>query len=70
MGTILFNNNNNTGHSQEQKNAGESKPGLQDPQNPTPNQQGTEMEDEFAIFPEWSVVPPNSIINPRIKRKI
>lgn len=64
MGTILFNNNNNEGHSQEQKNTvNESKPASQELQK-------TAMEDEFAIFPEWSVVPPNSIINPRIKRKI
>ncbi len=29
-----------------------------------------EDEDDFAIFPEWDVVPPSSIINPRIKRKL
>jgi len=27
-------------------------------------------DDDFAIFPQWDVVPPNAIINPRIKKKI
>lgn len=26
-------------------------------------------EEEFAIFPEWDLIPPNSIINPRIKKR-
>lgn len=25
--------------------------------------------DDFAIFPPWDVLPPNAIINPRIKKK-
>ena len=27
-------------------------------------------EDDFAIFPQWDVIPPNAIINPRIKKNI
>lgn len=26
--------------------------------------------DDFAIFPQWDVVPPNAIINPRLKKSI
>ena len=27
------------------------------------------VEDDFAVFPDWDVVPPNAIINPRMKKK-
>ena len=27
-------------------------------------------KDDYAVFPEWDVVPPNAIINPRLKKKI
>lgn len=37
---------------------------------PTVTTPANAEDDDWAIFPEWDVVPPNSIINPRIKRKL
>lgn len=34
------------------------------------NLPGTIKPDDFAIFPQWDVIPPNAIINPRIKKNI
>lgn len=34
------------------------------------NAANTSTEDDFAIFPLWDVVPPNGIINPRIKKTL
>ena len=36
----------------------------------TENPAIAQKEDDFAIFPQWDVVPPNAIINPRLKKSI
>ena len=36
----------------------------------TDNPSVVQKEDDFAIFPQWDVVPPNAIINPRLKKNL
>lgn len=50
-------------------NSEESKKQIRNPQErPNLFQGRTEGEKGNAKFPEWNIVPPNQIINPRIKR--
>lgn len=69
MGSILFNNDND---SSKGKNP---EPGIA--KSPLPVETGKAENptaalrgEEFAIFPQWDVLPPNAIINPRIKKNI
>jgi len=50
-------------NSEENKNQVNSQPAR-----PNLFQGRTEGEKENAKFPEWNIVPPHQIINPRIKR--
>ncbi len=65
MASILFNKDNDP---LKEKNTGTNQSEL-----PVEKSGSTSMvkkEDDFAIFPQWDVVPPNTIINPRIKKNI
>lgn len=66
---ILFNNNPD---SSNDKKPEEESVSSQVPSNEIKNVSPAVViqEDDFAIFPQWDVVPPNSIINPRLKNKI
>lgn len=64
---ILFNNDSANEKKPEQETTQSSMP------SPTPKNENSVViskEDDFAIFPQWDVNPPNSIINPRLKKKI
>ncbi len=67
MGSILFNNDND---SQKGKNpdTGIPKSPLTAEVGKPENSVSVLKEEDFAIFPQWDVVPPNAIINPRIKK--
>lgn len=69
MASILFNNDND---SQKGK---VPEPNLSTTSLPTEvtktdNSSVVQKEDDFAIFPQWDVVPPNAIINPRLKKNL
>lgn len=69
MASILFNNDNDPskGKNNETEITQFSKPTTVDK---TDNSHAVLKEDDFAIFPQWDVVPPNAIINPRLKKSI
>jgi len=69
MGSILFNNENDSskGKNPETETAKSAVPAEV---NKTENPATALSGDDFAIFPQWDVVPPNAIINPRIKKNI
>ena len=66
MAKILFNDPNNDPNKKNpedgEKDIVESKGEVVKAES---NSQGN--IDEFAVFPQWDVVPPNAIINPRIR---
>ena len=68
MPSILFNNDNNSS-SNKKPDVEASQASLQKEKVESPNAI-TPKEDDFAIFPEWDLMPPNVIINPRIKKKL
>ena len=69
MASILFNNENDPSKG---KNAevGFSQSSVPKESGIIENHAIVQKEDDFAIFPQWDVVPPNAIINPRLKKSI
>ena len=65
MASILFNKDNDP---LKEKTQGINQSAL--PAENSDSMPTVKKEDDFAIFPEWDVVPPNTIINPRIKKNI
>jgi hypothetical protein len=69
MPSILFNNENDP--AKNRANLPENKTEGQANEQPRENIPVTGIPvTDFAIFPEWDVLPPNAIINPRLKKKI
>ena len=71
MASILFNNNNDN----DPLKGKTPETGIQQSvvavvTGKTESPAVVKKEDDFAIFPQWDVVPPNAIINPRIKKNI
>lgn len=69
MAGILFNNDNDPLKGKEPESR------LTPPATQSANEKPLvavveQKEDDFAIFPQWDIVPPNAIINPRIKKNI
>ena len=63
---ILFNNDSANEIKPEQETTQSSMPSTTKNETPVV----ISKEEDFAIFPQWDVVPPTSIINPRLKKKI
>ena len=70
MAKILFNNSDDFPN--ENKKNEENKPSLESKVEivKAENVDLTVPSDDFAVFPNWDVVPPDAIINPRLKRKL
>ncbi len=69
MAKILLNNPDD--FSNEKKTEGENKPST-DSKGEITKAENISIAvpvDDYAVFPKWDVVPPDSIINPRIRRK-
>ncbi len=69
MGSILFNNDNDSLKGKNPE-TGIPKPTIPSEAGKTENPVLALKEEDFAIFPQWDVLPPNAIINPRIKKNI
>lgn len=67
MPSILFNNDNDPLKGKIPENAPVQAERQDDK---TEASELSKREDDFAIFPQWDVVPPNNIINPRIKKSL
>lgn len=69
MASILFNNDNNPLKGKNPE-TGTTQPPLPAETGKTETPAMVQKADDFAIFPQWDVVPPNAIINPRIKKPV
>lgn len=69
MPSILFNNDNDPSKGKSNE-SGIAQSSMQTEAGKNENSPAVLKEDDFAIFPQWDVIPPNAIINPRIKKKI
>ena len=66
MASILFNNDNDPLKGKVPETAIQGSAATDKTESPAV----IKKDDDFAIFPQWDVVPPNAIINPRIKKKV
>ena len=69
MGSILFNNDNDSSKGKNLE-SGTPKSSMPTEAGKTENPVLVLKEEDFAIFPQWDVLPPNAIINPRVKKNI
>ncbi len=69
MASILFNNDNDSQKGKVPETS-LSTTSLPSEVAKTDNSSTVQKEDDFAIFPQWDVVPPNAIINPRLKKNL
>jgi len=69
MATILLDNLNDSSNEKKQNSESSQSP-VNTAEDKTGNTQVLLNPDDFAIFPQWDVIPPNAIINPRLKKNI
>jgi len=69
MASILFNNDNDPSKGKSPE-TGITQSAMPTEVDKIDNSSALLKEDDFAIFPQWDVIPPNAIINPRIKKNI
>lgn len=69
MASILFNNDNDPSKGKNLE-VGLTQSSVPKESGIIENPAIVQKDDDFAIFPQWDVVPPNAIINPRLKKNI